>query len=177
MKVTNHTSIWGRRDFLKIGSLGPLGLTLGQALRAKSANDISCILLWQSGGCAHQDTFDMKPEAPIEYRGEFKPIPTNVPGIHVCPPVHGGDVLVAFHADEPSEAVPLGEPFGHAFAALPLITAYRDTWMAGTGQGMMTWEMRDGTQARSLRHAGATGCGEMGRRHRERGAGEGVERS
>lgn len=84
MKVTNHTSIWGRRDFLKIGSLGPLGLTLGQALRAKSANDISCILLWQSGGCAHQDTFDMKPEAPIEYRGEFKPIPTNVPGIHVC---------------------------------------------------------------------------------------------
>ncbi len=76
--------LFGRRDFLRIGSLGALGITLDTVLRAKPAKDISCIVLWQSGGCGHQDTFDMKPDAPSEYRGEFKPIPTNVPGIQIC---------------------------------------------------------------------------------------------
>ena len=84
MKVTNHTSLFGRRDFLRIGSLGPLGVSLASALRANARKEISCILVWQSGGCGQQDTFDMKPDAPAEYRGEFKPIPTNVPGIHIC---------------------------------------------------------------------------------------------
>jgi hypothetical protein len=77
-------SIFGRRDFIRIGSLGALGIHLGGVLRAGGNKDVSCIVLWQSGGCAHQDTFDMKPEAPIEYRGEFRPIPTNVPGIQIC---------------------------------------------------------------------------------------------
>jgi len=77
-------SLFGRRDFMKIGSLGALGITLDKALRAGARNDISCILVWQSGGCGHQDTFDMKPDAPREYRGEFNPIPTNVPGIQIC---------------------------------------------------------------------------------------------
>jgi hypothetical protein len=76
--------LFGRRDFMRIGSLGALGVTLDKALRAGARNDISCILVWQSGGCGHQDTFDMKPDAPREYRGEFNPIPTNVPGIQIC---------------------------------------------------------------------------------------------
>jgi hypothetical protein len=76
--------LFGRRDFMKIGSLGALGITLDKALRAGARKDISCILVWQSGGCGHQDTFDMKPDAPREYRGEFNPIPTNVPGIQIC---------------------------------------------------------------------------------------------
>lgn len=76
--------IFGRRDFLRIGSLGALGVTLDGVLRANPKKDISCILVWQSGGCGHQDTFDMKPDAPLEYRGEFKPISTNVPGIQIC---------------------------------------------------------------------------------------------
>jgi hypothetical protein len=84
MKVSNHTDLFGRRDFMRIGSLGSLGLTLSGALRAGLKKDISCILLWQSGGNPHTDTFDMKPDAPAEVRGEFKPIPTNVPGIQVC---------------------------------------------------------------------------------------------
>ena len=87
MRVNNHTDIFGRRDFMKIGSLGALGVTLDGVLRAGTNNprkDISCILVWQSGGCGHQDTFDMKPDAPREYRGEFNPIPTNVPGIQIC---------------------------------------------------------------------------------------------
>jgi hypothetical protein len=78
------SSLFGRRDFMKIGSLGALGITLDKALRAGARKDISCILVWQSGGCGHQDTFDMKPDAPREYRGEFNPIPTNVPGIQIC---------------------------------------------------------------------------------------------
>ncbi len=88
MPVNNHTDIFGRRDFMKIGSLGALGLNLPHALRAaatnKPAKDLSVILVWQSGGCGQQDTFDMKPDSPKEYRGEFSPIPSNVPGIQVC---------------------------------------------------------------------------------------------
>ncbi|MDA1311782.1 MAG: DUF1501 domain-containing protein [Acidobacteria bacterium] len=84
MKVTNHTDLFGRRDFLRIGSLGALGVSLDGVLRANGNKDISCILVWQSGGCGQQDTFDMKPNAPSEYRGEFNPISTNVPGIQIC---------------------------------------------------------------------------------------------
>ena len=64
MKVTNHTDLFGRRDFLRIGSLGALGVSLDGVLRANGNKDISCILVWQSGGCGQQDTFDMKPDAP-----------------------------------------------------------------------------------------------------------------
>ena len=82
--ISNRTSLFGRRDFLRIGSLGALGISLDGVLRAGAKRDISCILLWQSGGCGHLDTFDLKPDAPKEIRGEFKPIPTNVPGIQIC---------------------------------------------------------------------------------------------
>ncbi len=87
MEYNNQTDLFGRRDLIRIGSLGLLGVTMDRVLRASTAaarKDVSCILVWQSGGCGHQDTFDMKPGAPKEYRGEFNPIPTNVPGIQVC---------------------------------------------------------------------------------------------
>jgi Protein of unknown function (DUF1501) len=83
-------TLFGRRDFVKIGSLGILGLNLRDYffLRSASANssvpDRSVILVWLSGGPPHHDTFDMKPDAPAEIRGTFKPIPTNVSGIQVC---------------------------------------------------------------------------------------------
>ena len=82
--ISNRTSLFGRRDFLRIGSLGALGISLDGVLRAGAKRDISCILLWQSGGCGHLDTFDLKPDAPKEIRGEFQPISTNVPGIQIC---------------------------------------------------------------------------------------------
>lgn len=66
-----------RREFLRLGSLAGLGLGAG------SNTGVSCILLWQSGGLSHLDTFDMKPEAPREIRGEFKPIATAVPGMRI----------------------------------------------------------------------------------------------
>ncbi len=80
-----------RRDFLKAGVLSGFGLALADYLRLSSLGAVksgrlaeNAILLYLQGGPSHMDTFDMKPEAPAEYRGEFKPIQTNVPGIQIC---------------------------------------------------------------------------------------------
>jgi hypothetical protein len=80
-----------RRSFLKVGFLGLAGLTLADHLRLKAraaeagrpTNDTAVILLWLGGGPSHLDMYDLKPDAPTEFRGEFKPIATNVPGIQV----------------------------------------------------------------------------------------------
>src|SRR6476661_4287505 len=78
-----------RRDFLRIGALGMGGLALPQLLRAEAQNGIkrshkAVIMIYLPGGPSHQDTFDLKPDAPSEVRGEFEPIKTNVPGIEIC---------------------------------------------------------------------------------------------
>lgn len=77
-----------RRSFLQIGGLALGGLTLPQLLRAERQASVgrshkAVIMVYLSGGLAHQDTFDLKPNAPSEVRGEFKPISTNVPGIQI----------------------------------------------------------------------------------------------
>ena len=78
-----------RRDFLKIGGLAMGGLSLPDLLRAESVGGQknqhrAVIMVFLPGGPSHQDMFDLKPDAPAEVRGEFKPISTNVPGIHIC---------------------------------------------------------------------------------------------
>jgi hypothetical protein len=79
-----------RRGFLQVGFLGAMGLTLPQLLQAQEASKVSgkrqrsVILVWLWGGPSHIDTFDMKPDAPLEYRGPFRPINTNVSGIQIC---------------------------------------------------------------------------------------------
>lgn len=78
----------GRRSFLKIGGLGVGGLTLPQLLRAESAAGIrssqkSVILIYLVGGPPHQDMFDLKPNAPQEIAGPWRPVATNVPGIQI----------------------------------------------------------------------------------------------
>ena len=77
-----------RRDFLTIGSLALGGLSLPQLLRAEQSAKIrqshkAVIMIYLTGGPPHQDMVDLKPDAPIEIRGEFKPIATNVPGIQL----------------------------------------------------------------------------------------------
>jgi hypothetical protein len=74
-----------RRDFLRIGGLGAAGLALPQLYEARAAGrkPKSCILLFMGGGPPQMDTFDLKPEAPPEVRGELKPIATDVPGIQI----------------------------------------------------------------------------------------------
>lgn len=78
-----------RRSFLRIGSLALGGMSLPEMLRAEAvaggrntAKGIIMVLL--PGGPPHLDTFDLKPDAPVEIRGEFQPIATNVPGIEIC---------------------------------------------------------------------------------------------
>jgi hypothetical protein len=79
-----------RRDFLRVGGLGLCGVTLPDVLRAQAAPGKAgprakhMICVWLGGGPPHTDMFDMKPAAPAEYRGEFKPIKTTVPGLEVC---------------------------------------------------------------------------------------------
>ncbi len=74
-----------RRSFLKAGALGVGGLTLPGLLRAEAGKKShkSVIMVYLSGGMAHQDTFDLKPNAPAGVRGTFKPIGTNLPGVQV----------------------------------------------------------------------------------------------
>jgi len=66
-----------------IGMRGLLPLRLESAETGKNP-DTSVILIWLPGGPPHMETYDMKPDAPAEYRGDFRPIKTNVPGIDVC---------------------------------------------------------------------------------------------
>ena len=79
-----------RRDAVRIGALAPLGWSLGDALRAaestgdRGPSKKSAIVVWLGGGPSHLDTFDMKPDAPEEIRGEFASIPTSVEGTRVC---------------------------------------------------------------------------------------------
>src|SRR5437773_400228 len=92
-----------RRDFLRVASGGALALNLTGLLRAQAASETStralvapsigqpaaakirsCILIFYYGGPSHLDTYDMKPSAPAEVRGEFKPTATSVPGLHIC---------------------------------------------------------------------------------------------
>jgi hypothetical protein len=92
-------TIWGakqrfcdglsRRNFLKLGAFGA-GLTLADVLRLRAtgspaapSSGKSAIMIYLPGGPSHMDMYDLKPNAPAEYRGEFKPIPTNVPGVEI----------------------------------------------------------------------------------------------
>jgi uncharacterized protein (DUF1501 family) len=80
-----------RRDFLKVGALGVGGLTLADLLRlkARATTDTptfakAVIMVYLNGGPSHMDLYDLKPDAPVEYRGEFRPIRTNVAGMDIC---------------------------------------------------------------------------------------------
>ncbi len=83
-----------RRNFLRIGAFGA-GLTLADMLRAKAQGGVqvgngrsvsqkAAIMIYLPGGPSHMDMYDLKPNAPAEFRGEFKPIATNVAGVQIC---------------------------------------------------------------------------------------------
>ncbi len=78
-----------RREFLRVGALSVGGLTLADMLRMQAsgapvASGKSVIMIYLPGGPTHLDTYDMKPDAPVEFRGELRPIKTNVPGMDIC---------------------------------------------------------------------------------------------
>jgi hypothetical protein len=82
-----------RREFLQIGGLGAVGLALPDLFRARASSPTpsqrgagqarACILLFMGGGPPQMDTFDLKPDAPVEVRGQFPPIATSVPGTRI----------------------------------------------------------------------------------------------
>jgi uncharacterized protein (DUF1501 family) len=76
-----------RRSFLTLGGLAVGGLTLSGLLRLQASQaprrKKAVIMVYLNGGPSHVDMYDPKPDAPKEYRGEFKPIATNVPGVQI----------------------------------------------------------------------------------------------
>ncbi|MFO0800794.1 MAG: DUF1501 domain-containing protein [Gemmataceae bacterium] len=85
-----------RRNFLQVGAFGA-GLTLADMLRARDAqaaaaatlrqptrSQKSAIMIYLPGGPSHMDMYDLKPDAPAEFRGEFRPVDTNVAGVRIC---------------------------------------------------------------------------------------------
>src|SRR6266446_4174386 len=82
-----------RRNFLQIGAFGA-GLTLADLLRGRAqaagqsaqaaSSAKAAIMIYLPGGPSHMDMYDLKPDAPKEYKGEFKSINTNVPGVQIC---------------------------------------------------------------------------------------------
>jgi uncharacterized protein (DUF1501 family) len=90
-KSTDCTGL-SRRQFLRVGGLSALGLSLPHFLRLQQAaaaagnpakKSVNCILMWMQGGPSHHETFDPKPDAPAEIRGEFSTVPTTLPGIRI----------------------------------------------------------------------------------------------
>ncbi len=89
----NPTEGLSRRSFLGVGA-GGLGLSLAGLLQARAqAKPVetlglpplkACVIVFYYGGPSHLDTYDLKPHAPAEVRGEFKPIATSVPGLSIC---------------------------------------------------------------------------------------------
>ena len=118
-----------RRTFLKVGALAAGGLSLPGLLRARAegfasaANKKSVILIWQSGGPSHIDMYDLKPEAPAEVRGEFKPIPTAVPGVRI------------------------GEHLPRQAAVFDKLAVVRSAFHTNAGHGMGSQWMQTGYQA------------------------------
>jgi len=89
MAISRNCEGSSRRDFLKVGAIGATGLTMTNYLqmveagKVKSGKANAAIFINLQGGPSHMDTFDLKPESSDEYRGEFNPIDTNVPGIQI----------------------------------------------------------------------------------------------
>src|SRR4051794_26403962 len=90
-KTQGYCDGLSRRSFLQLGMTGMASMGLPQLLQAREQSKTkaqgkkytSVILIWLDGGPSHLDMYDMKPQAPIEYRGLWKPIKTNVPGIQI----------------------------------------------------------------------------------------------
>jgi len=126
-----------RREFLRVGALGSLGLGLPEMLALQNQADAAgptttfgrakrCILMHLWGAAPHQDTFDLKPDAPAEVRGPFLPIPTNVPGVEI------GDhlPLLSRHAEKFTIVRSVNHSEGdHQAAFHDMMTGNRYQWL------------------------------------------------
>src|SRR5579883_1269048 len=87
MMVQQFSQQLTRRQLLQVGGIGALGLSLPGLLRADHAgsprSEKSCIFIVQYGGASHHDSWDLKPDAPQDIRGPYRPIATTVPGTRI----------------------------------------------------------------------------------------------
>jgi uncharacterized protein (DUF1501 family) len=129
---------FNRRSFLRAGAAALGGLSLANLLRLEAqagadrprSSPKSVIVLWLWGGASHMETFDLKPSAPSEYRGDFSPIRTNVPGLDICEHLPRlarlGDkfaLLRSLHHQSP----------GHVNSTHTLLTGYPGALVEGNG--------------------------------------------
>ncbi|MEM7453110.1 MAG: DUF1501 domain-containing protein [Planctomycetota bacterium] len=126
-----------RRSFVRVGGLTALGLGVGNFFQLQRAAGLtagttppenaqakSCILIWLDGGASHLETFDPKPDAPVEVRGPFETIQTNLTGVRVSEHMP----LTAGLMDKLAVIRSVTSPFGvHNFAVQYLLTGYRPT--------------------------------------------------
>ena len=118
-----------RRDVMRIGGLSALGLGLGDFFGLRNAHAAalpeakakSCILIWLDGGPSHLESFDPKPEAPVEVRGPLESIATNLPGIRVSECLERTAKMMDKLTVIRSMTSPLGE---HVLATHYLMTGY-----------------------------------------------------
>ena len=119
-----------RRDFLRVGALSALGMSLPEVLRGRalassqSLRAKNCILIWLDGGPSHLEMFDPKPNAPVEIRGPLKPISTSVAGVHLSESMPKTAERMHRLAIIRSMTSTLGE---HNFGTHYLLTGYRPT--------------------------------------------------
>jgi Protein of unknown function (DUF1501) len=138
-----------RRDALRIGGLSALGISLFSGLQpspalAAKAKAKACILLWLDGGPSHLETFDVKPEAPAEVRGPFKPIPTSVSGTYISEVLPNTAKITDKIAIIRSMTSPLGE---HGLANQYLLSGYKPTPVLDyPSYGSMVAKFRSGQQ-------------------------------
>ena len=124
------------RDLLRVGGLTALGLGLGDFFRIQRATAAenspttrrstakSCILIWLDGGPSHLETFDPKPDAPVEVRGPLESIPTSLPGVRISECLPQTANILHKLAIIRSMTSPLGE---HNFGTHYLMTGYKPT--------------------------------------------------
>jgi hypothetical protein len=153
-----------RRSFLQIGALGLGGLTLPNLLQLRAAEaaagrqtgDAAVILLWLDGGPSQFETYDPKPDAPAEYRGEFRPIRTRVPGMNICEllPRHAqiADKLTIIRSVAHRES-------GHGSAVKNLNTGYPHP--PGTNEGTFLYPAVGAIVAKAREEQSAAVCRTM----------------
>ncbi|MDP1563841.1 MAG: DUF1501 domain-containing protein [Pirellulaceae bacterium] len=161
----------GRRDMLKVGLLTGWGLGLSQyfarlavAQPLRPATAKACILVWLDGGPSHLETFDLKPDAPTEVKGPFRPIATNVPGIEYCELLAETAKLADKLTILRSVTSPLGE---HGLANQYLLTGYEPTpslVYPSFGSAMMHLQQQNAALPAyvAIPRAGSAGAGFLG---------------
>jgi uncharacterized protein DUF1501 len=167
----------GRRAFLRSGLAGLWSLSLSDLLRLESqaaepSSRKSILVLWLWGGPSHMETFDLKPEAPAEYRGEFRPIRTSVSGVEICEHLpllakqaHRFALVRSCHHDSPghvnsTHTMLTGYP-GEPQEIPPYKPRYPDAWAVTNklrgdwGRGVPPYIALGGTRYNGAAHLGS----------------------